>query len=201
MIIKPKDTVYEAGQRKVNLVHSGLSFENQGDVDAARSVAADVAISKASSFLEVGTRLGLVPLHVASVPGLHRCVGVDIVEEFINIANMRMEIHQVRGLRPEYAIADMHDLPYQDGEFDYVCCMAALEHAHDPYKAMQEVCRVSNNRIYFTIDLCNTRDADKTLGHYTVNTKAADWLAMLHDDFHVNHTVFADALTIEGYRV
>jgi SAM-dependent methyltransferase len=40
------------------------------------------------------------------------------------------------------AIADAHDLPFDDGEFDFVIAMAVLEHVADPPRVVNEIWRV-----------------------------------------------------------
>jgi len=37
---------------------------------------------------------------------------------------------------------DIHDLPFEDNEFDIVVCKAVLEHVEDPWKASKELVRV-----------------------------------------------------------
>lgn len=42
--------------------------------------------------------------------------------------------------------ADMHALPFADGNYDAVVCSHVLEHAHSPDLALKEVCRVLRPR-------------------------------------------------------
>jgi len=201
MKIREKDHLYDRSQRIVNMVHSNLLLENADDAAKADLVLGDVMKHKCQTFLEVGTRLGLVPLYVASF-GVERSVGIDLVPQFIKIAKLRSaEVSDVKEFQqPEYIIADMHVLPFEDQEFDYVCSHAALEHAHDPAKAMAEIFRVASDRIYLTIDLCNTKAGLTVQGHYSVRAKPQDWLDLVPEGFTVKHTMIADELTIEGYR-
>jgi hypothetical protein len=41
-----------------------------------------------------------------------------------------------------HAIADAHDLPFEDGSFDFVVAVAVLEHVADPQRVVSEIWRV-----------------------------------------------------------
>ncbi len=47
--------------------------------------------------------------------------------------------------------ADIHDLPYDDGQFDVVVCSETLEHACDHQKAMRELLRVARKAVVVTV--------------------------------------------------
>ena len=47
--------------------------------------------------------------------------------------------------------ADVHELPYQDNEFDVVICSATLEHVTDYHKAINELLRVAAKVVVVTV--------------------------------------------------
>lgn len=53
----------------------------------------------------------------------------------------------------EARMGDGHELPFADGEFDYVLCFETLEHVESPYQVLQELSRIcrSDGRIFVTI--------------------------------------------------
>lgn len=63
-----------------------------------------------------------------------------IVDRFLESTIHRGETI-VRDGRP-VIVADISDLPFQDGRFDYVYCSHVLEHVEDPIKACSELMRV-----------------------------------------------------------
>ena len=42
-----------------------------------------------------------------------------------------------------FVMADVEDLPFDDGSVDFIWCCCLLEHVNDPIKALAEMCRVS----------------------------------------------------------
>ncbi len=79
-----------------------------------------------------------------------RIVGVDVVPEAVKAAkiiakNARMDL--------EFREADIHDLPFEDREFNTVYCRGTLEHCYNLKKAVSEIQRVAGRLIVITADL------------------------------------------------
>ena len=55
--------------------------------------------------------------------------------------------------RVHTTIADVHELPYRDNEFDTVVCLETLEHVENPHAAVQELKRVAKKRIIISVPL------------------------------------------------
>lgn len=54
---------------------------------------------------------------------------------------LTVDIDPARG--PEI-VADAHNLPFKDGEFDLVLCTEMLEHVEDPFKVERELWRITS---------------------------------------------------------
>ncbi|HVE68494.1 MAG TPA: class I SAM-dependent methyltransferase [Solirubrobacteraceae bacterium] len=82
--------------------------------------------------------------------GLHRGLpgarisGVDVSADALARARGRVPA-------AELGVADVHDLPYGEGEFDLVVCTQVLEHVADPRAALDELRRVSRARVLVTV--------------------------------------------------
>ena len=199
MHLRPKDEAYEKNQLFGNLVHVNGEFENDDDVRKAKAIAGDIKACGASRVLEVGTRLGLAPFIIArTVRHLEIVAGVDIVEDFINIARIRGKYVSANNpsINLGYICCDMHELPCLDDSFDYVFSIGVLEHAHDPAKAISEIFRVCSGRVYLDIDCANlTRDAGS---HYTVGAEPEDWLKLCPPEAQLQWIYSGDVLCIRG---
>jgi len=201
MKIRPKDREYEDNQLYANMCHLSGALENDSDVWQCQKVLADVAVHKPRTFLEVGTRTGLLPLKVALAhPEIH-VYGVDTVSAFLDIANTRCDkFHlQDKCLRLYYCEQDMHDLS-SHVEVGYVCSIGVLEHSHNPKLALSEIFRVCHRRVYLEIDLAH--DEKYAGSHYTTETQPEDWLSMLPKDhgFDLRWVRIGNTLTIEGTK-
>ncbi len=65
--------------------------------------------------------------------------GIDISEVVVGRAK---ENFRQRGLKARFVQGDIRQLPFKDGEFDYVYTMGTIEHVPDPEKAVKEIHRV-----------------------------------------------------------
>lgn len=86
--------------------------------------------------------------------------------------------------------ADVHQLPYEDNEFDVVLCSATLEHVTDYQKAIAELLRVASKAVVTTLP-CEDRaviekNIEAQIPHAHIHTFTLDSL---------------DYLTPQGYEV
>ncbi|SOD63780.1 Methyltransferase domain-containing protein [Streptomyces zhaozhouensis] len=94
-----------------------------------------------SRVLEIGCGVGAQTRHlVAHSPGA-RLVAVDRSAESLAIARARLAEH-APGAFVEWHRADVHALPFAEGEFDHVFVCFVLEHLADPAGALERLRRV-----------------------------------------------------------
>ncbi len=60
-------------------------------------------------------------------------------------------IDYIKSFGVEALIGDVEDLPFKDNEFDYSFCFQCLEHLPNPIKALSEIGRVTQKKIFISI--------------------------------------------------
>lgn len=104
-----------------------------------------------------------------------RIVGVDIVPEAIKAAaimarNERLDL--------EFHVADIHDLPFKDREFNTVYCRGTLEHCYNLKKAVSEIQRVAGQLIVITADLVPKEFTYVGRGDWAFSDDPEEWKAL-----------------------
>jgi SAM-dependent methyltransferase len=95
-----------------------------------------------TSLLDVGCAEGFQGYQIAGIFGVEvRCC--DLSEEACKRAG------EIFGLKAD--VADIHALPYDDGQFDMVTCSETLEHVADYKKAIHELLRVAKTGVVVTV--------------------------------------------------
>ena len=79
---------------------------------------------------------------------IHRLLGASVLNSDLSIEACKRaeEIFNIASVP-----ADIHALPFKNGEFDVVLCSETLEHITDVNKAMKELLRVANKAIIITV--------------------------------------------------
>jgi len=167
---RPED--YIARQHYVNLRHTNGSIEVSSDYERVYDLIEDLeleALPPGSSILSLGCRTGYeVRILGQRFPNC-RVVGLDIVGAFIVAA-------EVADGNPntEYYNADMHQLPFRDGEFDVVFCVGTFEHCYNLQRAALEMQRVCKRLLYVTADLM----PDVSRSDEAASEDPAEWLSL-----------------------
>jgi SAM-dependent methyltransferase len=86
------------------------------------------------------TRAGAQTLQLALRNPKTSFVAIDRSVQSLDAARERVEAHKLRNV--EFRAADVHDLPFEDGEFDAVFVCFVLEHLADRERALSEMRRV-----------------------------------------------------------
>ncbi|MFH1007305.1 MAG: class I SAM-dependent methyltransferase [Candidatus Latescibacterota bacterium] len=92
------------------------------------------------SILDVGTGPGNLPLEMAGRAGCLKLVGIDISPAMI--AMSRENSARIGTDNLSFDVADVHELPYPDGSFDFLVSTLALHHWRDRARAFEECYRV-----------------------------------------------------------
>jgi len=78
------------------------------------------------------------------------CIGPRTEGELYNLAAHGFKLHQIKAVdlisySPRIQLADMHDLPFKDEEFDAVVCGWTIAYSNNKSKATKEMIRVVRN--------------------------------------------------------
>jgi SAM-dependent methyltransferase len=118
----PPPERFEPGERRADL----MAIEHQLRYRWAAELAAGKAVLDAGC----GTGYGSQILMEA---GARRVVGIDVDKDALpNRGHENLE----------FAVADVHELPHADAEFDLVVCFEVIEHVERPNEAIAELARV-----------------------------------------------------------
>lgn len=97
-------------------------------------------LASTDDLLDVGCGPGTITLDLARRVG--RAVGVDaaadVVDEAATVAS-----REAPERRPEFRVADLYNLPFDDDSFDVVHAHQVLQHLTDPVAALREMARVA----------------------------------------------------------
>lgn len=96
------------------------------------------AVGPEDRVLEIGTGTGNIALHVA--PHVASIVGLDISPEMVELAKQKCSQMGLRNV--QFQVGDAYNLPFEDGAFDRVVCVNALQTMKEPERAIREGLRV-----------------------------------------------------------
>jgi SAM-dependent methyltransferase len=92
------------------------------------------------SLLDCGCGPGAITFGLAEAVSPGRAIGVDLEPNMIEQAKVLAGQNDVDNI--EFQVADIYDLPFEDGQFDVVFTSAVLEHLADPVAALKSLRRV-----------------------------------------------------------
>jgi ubiquinone/menaquinone biosynthesis C-methylase UbiE len=95
-------------------------------------------LNPGSRVLEVAPGPGYLAIALAKLTG-GRVTGLDISRTFVQIA---AENARAAGVEVDFELGDAADLPFPDGQFDFIVCRAAFKNFTRPLVALNEMHRV-----------------------------------------------------------
>jgi ubiquinone/menaquinone biosynthesis C-methylase UbiE len=133
-----------------NVDASGSPDDYSANLDRARAVAAIIenrllvrealALSPGDSVLDIGSGNGEEALEIAQVVGPGgRVVGADLSSALVEEAKQRTPA-ALENIK--FMVADAHNLPFSEGEFDAVRAERVLQHVECPAQVAREMVRV-----------------------------------------------------------
>jgi ubiquinone/menaquinone biosynthesis C-methylase UbiE len=129
----PAETYTHGHHESVLRSHRWRTAENSAGYLLPRLVAG-------ASLLDVGCGPGTITLDLARRVAPGRVVGVDAVADVLEAARADAAAAGVDNV--SYQVADVYDLPFDDGTFDLVHAHQLLQHLADPVAALREMGRV-----------------------------------------------------------
>jgi SAM-dependent methyltransferase len=112
-----------------------------GGWPATRRLLVRCHVDEASEVLDVGCGIGVGPIAIARMYGC-RVVGADVSSQMIDQTRRRARAEGVQHL-VTCAVADVLDLPFEDGRFDVVIAESVLSFVVDKERAIAEMVRVT----------------------------------------------------------
>ncbi|GMA49746.1 putative methyltransferase YcgJ [Alicyclobacillus contaminans] len=103
-----------------------------------RRMVESVALHGTETLLDVGAGAGHTAL--AFAPHVRECVGCDLTEQMVDVANQFARQKQIENVR--FVVGDAEDLHFKDASFDLVTCRFAAHHFPAVSKALAEISRV-----------------------------------------------------------
>jgi SAM-dependent methyltransferase len=98
----------------------------------------DTGYPQGSRVLEAGCGVGAQTIALATRSPGARIVAVDISPESVAAARARVEAADT-GAAVEFAVADLHALPFAPRSFDHLFLCFVLEHLREPERALREL--------------------------------------------------------------
>jgi len=122
--------------------------------------------------LDVGCGPGTITADLAVLVEPGHVSAVEVSAEALALA--KLEVAAQGRANVTFAVADVHDLPFEDGAFDVVHAHQLLQHVGDPVAALREMRRVCK-----TGGIVAARDSDYgAFTWYPTNPALDNWLAL-----------------------
>jgi SAM-dependent methyltransferase len=131
--------------------------------------------------LDVGCGPGNITIDLAARVSPGRTVGIDAAAEIIDAARASAKEEGAAGV--EFEVADVYDLPFDDGAFDVVHAHQVVQHLAEPVAALRQMRRVCREGGVVAV-----RDGDyEAMTWYPNNDGIARWLDMYRAVARANH--------------
>lgn len=138
-------------------------------------------LTPGQSLLEIGSGPATITADLAELVAPGRLTATETGEATLDIARAEIARRQVENV--DFAVADVHDLPFPDGSFDVVHAHQVLQHVHDPIRALREMRRVCKPG-----GIVAARDGDySAFTWYPASPRLDQWLRLYREAAHANH--------------
>ncbi len=147
------------------------------------------------SVLEVAPGPGFLAIEIART-GKYRVSGVDISKTFVEIERANA---QEAGVEIDFRQGDAANLPFEDGNFDFVICTAAFKNFTRPAQALAEMYRVLRPRgKALVVDL--RHDASRAEVDREVENMGLNWINTLFTKWTFAQVLLKNAYTQQQVR-
>lgn len=121
--------------------HVGLNVLHPGGLKSTDDLLENLKINKSLNVLDIACGKGINSIMMAKKYGC-QVTGIDILEDSINQAVKYAKNNNVENL-VTFKVADAHNLPFKDDEFDITIAQAMLILAENKEKVIKEAKRVT----------------------------------------------------------
>lgn len=103
--------------------------------------------SAGGKILDIGSADGTFSKIILDSSKADIVVGIDVLPQSVVYAKKRF----ARSKKMSFRVADAHELPFKDKEFNAVFCLETLEHVENPGKVVAEMNRVLRDNGYILV--------------------------------------------------
>lgn len=121
--------------------------------------------------LDVGSADGTFTKIVLEKSKAQKVIGIDILPTSVSYAKRRF----AKSKKMSFQVADAHNLPFANKEFDAVFCLETLEHVEDAEEVVKEMYRVLKNGGYMIVLVPSENLLFRTLWPFWTMTKGKIW--------------------------
>jgi ubiquinone/menaquinone biosynthesis C-methylase UbiE len=137
-------------------------------------------LSGGQSLLDIGSGPATITADLAGLVAPGRVTATEMNETTLDIARAEIARREISGV--DFAVADVHALPFPDDSFDVVHAHQVLQHVHDPVQALREMRRVCQPG-----GVVAARDGDyAAFTWYPALPELDDWLRLYRDAAYAN---------------
>ena len=168
---------YTAIQEAFNYRHTDGRMEHlEDDVNEYYKVAGRLLEANGgeepSSILDIGCRFGACFIaYKERFPDAY-VAGIDIVELFVKYASKRGDAQ----------VADVHNMPFDDDQFEWITCNGSFEHFYNVEDAAKEMMCVASKGIVIVTELQGERVFATTPSHFARADDVDDWASLFAMD-------------------
>ena len=125
------------------------------------------------SLLDAGAGAGTITADLADLLNPGVVTATEVNEDVVDVVRAALAGRE----NVEYAVADIHDLPFEDDSFDVAHAHQVLQHVADPVQALRELARVTRPG-----GLVAVRDADYAgMFWYPESDRLTRWQALYRE--------------------
>ena len=124
-----------------------------------------------SDVLEVAPGPGYLAIELSKLGVCNKIIGLDTSKDFIEIARKNAEEADAFETL-EFKQGNIAEMPFPDNAFDFIICTAAFKNFKEPFKALNEMCRVLKPGCTALIVDMNRSASNQQIKDYVENTGA-----------------------------
>lgn len=147
------------------------------------------------NILDIGSADGTFTKIILEKSGARKVYGIDVLPKSVAWTKRRF----ARSKKMSFRVADAHNLPFRDREFDAVYCLETLEHVEDPEKVIKEIYRVLKEGGYTVILVPSENLLFRALWPFWTMTRGRIWKGTHLNKFSADKVL--KVIENEGFKI